>query len=224
MTLTPAKKGGSYDPVPSGNHIARLYEIIHVGTIPTQWQGQDKMTDKIRLGFELCNEKKEFRQGEGEKPYSISREFTYSWGQKGHLRPFIEGFIGTKLHDDEAYNFNLEDLLGEACLLNVVHTEKDGNTYANIQGASPLPKGLAAPALVNEKRSLDINSIPYNEIDALPEFIQKKMKSSEEYSARLQVDNDPVLAAQKVKNFRPKSAEPVIEYPTDEPNPDDVPF
>jgi hypothetical protein len=48
-------------------------------------------------------------------------------GAKGNLRPFIEGFIGTKLHDDEAYNFNLEDLLGDACLLNVVHTGKDGN-------------------------------------------------------------------------------------------------
>jgi hypothetical protein len=63
-----------------------------------------------------------------------------------------EGFMGTKLHDDEAYNFNLEDLLGDVCLLNVVHTEKDGNTYANIQGASPLPKGITAPELFNDKR------------------------------------------------------------------------
>src|SRR5882757_45935 len=140
MTLTPAKKSKNFDPVPAGNHVARLYQIIHIGTIPTQWQGTEKMTDKIRLTFELCDEKKEFKEGEGAKPFSISREFTYSWGAKGNLRPFIEGFIGTKLHDDEAYNFNLEDLLGEACLLNVVHTEKDGNTYSNIQGASPLPK------------------------------------------------------------------------------------
>jgi hypothetical protein len=51
-------------------------------------------------------------------------------------------------------------LLGEACLLNVVHTEKGGNTYANIQGASPLPKGMTAPELVDETRSLDINTIP----------------------------------------------------------------
>jgi hypothetical protein len=45
------------------------------------------MTDKIRLTFELCNERKEFKQGEGEKPFSFSREFTYSFGAKGHLRP-----------------------------------------------------------------------------------------------------------------------------------------
>jgi hypothetical protein len=88
MSLTPAKKGKSFDPVPTGNHVARLYEIIHVGTIPTTWQGQEKMTDKIRLGFELCNEKKEFKEGEGEKPFSISREFTYSFGAKGTLRRY----------------------------------------------------------------------------------------------------------------------------------------
>jgi hypothetical protein len=108
--------------------------------------------------------------------------------------------------------------------LNVVHTEKDGNTYSNIQGASPLPKGTMAPDLFNPKRSLDINTSPYSEIDALPGFIQNKMKSSEEYAARLRVDNDPVIGAGKVKNFRPKAVgEPVIEYPADG-NPDDVPF
>jgi hypothetical protein len=61
-------------------------------------------------------------------------------------------------------------LLEESCLLNVVHTEKDGNTHANIRGASPLPKGVIAPELVNETRSLEINSIPYSDIDGLPQF------------------------------------------------------
>jgi hypothetical protein len=37
------------------------------------------------------------------------------------------------------------------------------------------------------------------------------------------LDNDPVIGAGKVKNFRPKAGgEPVIEYPADG-NPDDVP-
>jgi hypothetical protein len=119
-----------------------------------------------------------------------------------HFPSHLQGFIGTKLHDDEAYNFNLEDLLGDVCLLYVVHTEKDGNTYANIQNASPRPKGMTAPDLFNATRSIDINSTPYNEIDALPEFIQKERKSSEEYAARLNVDRE--LGAGKVKNFRPK--------------------
>jgi hypothetical protein len=158
LTLTPPKQTKSFDPVPAGNHVARLYDIIHLGTIPTEYMGEHKMTDKIRLTFELSNERKEFKEGDGEKPFSISREFTYSFGAKSALRPFIDGMTGTKMVDGE--HPDLEALLGEACLLNVVHTEKNGNTYANIQGASPLPKGMKAPGLFNISRSIDINSSP----------------------------------------------------------------
>jgi hypothetical protein len=222
MSLTPPKKNQSFDPVPAGNHVARLYEIIHLGTIPTSWEGQEKMTDKIRLGFELCNERKEFKEGAGEKPFSISREFTYSFGAKGNLRPFIDGMTGTKMVDGE--HPDLEALLGEACLLNVVHSEKQGNTYANIQGASPLPKGMIAPDLFNETRMIDINTSPWDEINALPDFIIKKMYSSEEFENRKRADE--MLGGEKVKNFRPKAVadDSVIEYPTADINPDDVPF
>jgi hypothetical protein len=162
-----APKTKSFDPVPKGNHVARLYQIIHIGTVPTTWQGETKMTDKVRLTFELSNERKVFKKGDEAKPYSVSREFTFSMGKKASLRSFVEGFGGTALHDDEAYNFDLEKLLGEACLLNVVHTERDGNTYANIAGASPLPKGMDAPTLVNEAKLIDVNSTPFEEINAL---------------------------------------------------------
>jgi hypothetical protein len=90
---------------------------------------------------------------------------------------------GTKIHDDESPD--LESLLGDACLLNVVHNESNGNTYANIQNASPLARGMEAPAIVNAPRVIDINSIPFEELDALPEFIRNKMKSSEEYATRV---------------------------------------
>ncbi len=109
-------------------------------------------------------------------------------------------------------------------MLNVVHTEKEGNTYANIQGASPLPKGMAAPDLFNETRMFDINTSPWDEIDALPDFIIKKMYSSEEFENRKRADEK--LGGEKVKNFRPKAVgdDTVIEYPTEDINPDDVPF
>jgi hypothetical protein len=178
------------------------------------------MTDKIRLSFELCNERKEFKEGEGEKPFSISREFTYSFGSKAALRTFVEGLTGTKILDDEWPD--IEGMLGEACLLNVVHTEKDGNTYANIQGASPLPKGMNAPELFNEPRLVDINSSPWEVIDSLPEFITKKMYASEEIELRRNAERE--LGGKNVKNYRPKAAEMVIEYPEEDINPDDTPF
>jgi hypothetical protein len=131
MSLTPPKKT-EFEITPAGNHVARLYQIIHIGTVPTTWQGQEKMTDKIRLTFELCNEVKAFKEGDEPKPFSVSREFTYSFGQKAALHAFVEGMTGTKILDKEWPD--LEALLGDACLLNVVHESKGDNTYANIQG------------------------------------------------------------------------------------------
>lgn len=179
--MQPPKKQ-TFEVVPAGNHVARLYGIIHIGTILTVGQYGEKMQDKIRLTYELCNEKREFKAGEGEKPFSVSREFTYSYHSKGLLRPFIDGMTGTKMRDDESPD--LEALLGEACLLNVVHDTKGDATYANIQGASPLPKGMEAPALVNATNVIDINTVSLEALALLPEFIQKKMRSSQEYYDR----------------------------------------
>lgn len=184
MSLT-APRAKTQTDVPKGNHVARLYQIIHIGTNEFEFKGETKKSDKIRLTFELCNETKVFKEGEEPKPFSVSREFGFSMGPKSHLRPFVEGMIGTSLFEDEAYNFNFEDLLGRACLLNIVHDDKNGNVYANIKGVSPLPNGMAAPEQFNESKMIDVNTSPFEEIDALPDFIKNKMQSSEEYQGRL---------------------------------------
>ena len=221
MTLTPPKKP-QYEVVPAGNHVARLYEIIHIGTIPTTYKGEEKMTDKIRLTFELCDERKEFKEGEGERPYSVSREFTYSFGAKGHLRPFIEGMTGEQINDEEFPD--LEALLGEACLLNVVHTTGE-TVYANIQGASPLPRGLEARPIHNKTRALDINSIPFADLDKLPEFIQKKMKSSEEYGYRVRYQETLEKAGKTETVASPQKLQPPSSFAhSSEPKPGDIPF
>jgi hypothetical protein len=215
MALT-APKSKSFDPVPKGNHVARLYQIIHIGTVPTTWQGETRMSNKVRLTFELCNEQKVFKEGDDPKPYSISREFTFSMGKKAALRAFIEGFGGTALHDDEAYSFDIEKLLGEACLLNVVHAEREGVTYANIAGASPLPKGLEAPPLFNEAKLIDVNSASFEEIEALPEFLRDKIKSSEEYGFKVKHQSNLETAGMSGK--RPTA------HGDDDIDPNDVPF
>ena len=178
MTLQ-APRAKTQTDVPKGNHVARLYQIIHIGTNEFEFKGETKKSDKVRLTFELCNERKSFKDGEDSKPFSVSREFGFSMGKKSNLRPFIENMTGSSFTDDEAYGFDLETLLGDACLLNVVHEEKNGNVYANIKGATPLPNGMLAPELFNEKRMIDVNTSPVEVIEALPDFIKSKMFSSE---------------------------------------------
>ncbi len=180
-----APRPKAFDPVPKGTHVARLYSIIHLGTTSFIYKGEEKSSNKIRLTFELCNERKEFKEGEGERPYSISREFGWSMSPRGKLRPFIEGMIGTALDDDEAYNLDIESLLGEACLITVTHEEKNGATYANILNASALPKGTEAPDMFNEGKFISVDSTPVEEIEALPEFLREKIYASEEWALRM---------------------------------------
>lgn len=189
MTLT-APKGKAFDPVPAGSHVARLYQIVHIGTIKTSWQGKETMTDKVRLTFELCNETKVFKEGEEARPFSISREFSFYMSRKANLRQFVEGMIGTMLDEDEAATFDLEKLLGQECLLNVVHTvsKANGQTYADIKTASPLPKGMTAPAIYNAAKLIDVNTATPEQIDELPEFLRDKMKGSDEYDRRFNPD------------------------------------
>jgi hypothetical protein len=178
----------NYEPVPAGNHIARLYQIIHIGTNSFEYAGEMKKSDKVRLTFELCNEKKVFKEGEDAKPFSVSREFGLTMGRKSILRPFVEGYRGTALDDEEAYAFDLEELIGRPCMLTVIHAVKGDNTYANILSASPLPKGIEAPDQVNPSVTIDVDTSPLEQIEALPDFIKDKMKSSEEYQGRLQFE------------------------------------
>lgn len=208
-----ASKPKSFDPVPAGSHVARLYQIIYIGTIPTTWKGQEKLSNKVRLGFELCNERKVFKEGEPERPYSISREFTFSMGAKGNLRPFVEGMRGVKMHDDEAYNLDFDEILGDACLLTVVHEEKEGNIYSNIMNSSPLPKGMEAPVIYNETQIIDVSTSSREDIEKLPDFIKNKLYSSEEWANRLSmksVDKDfdamgDASTEASAKNYRPNS-------------------
>ena len=179
-----ATEGKSFDPMPAGSYPARLYSVIHIGTIESEWQGQITTKDKVRLGFEFPTETKVFNEEKGEQPYVLSREFTLSISDKGHLRPFLEGWQGKRMTDEEAINVDLEEWIGKEGLINVVHTEPNhqGSVYANISSISPLPKGLKCPDPVNPPFILNYtDKWDQSKFDSLPEFLKEKMMSSHEY-------------------------------------------
>lgn len=189
LNIKETKKETNYKPVSEGSHVAILYSIVDMGTHTTVWQGQEKLQQKIRFTFELPNEKIEIN-GE-EKPMVMGAEYTVSLSDKSRLKPVIEGMLGRKLGEAEKANFSeadFEKLLGTACMISVVHTEKDGNTYANISTVSPLLKGVTAPEQVNESIIYDIRQKEDETFAKLPEFMQKKIKESEEWNKSFETD------------------------------------
>lgn len=207
MSLQAPKQESNYEIVPVGNHYARVYRVIHIGTIPEMYMGESKMNDKVMIGFELVNKKKVFREERGEEPFVISKEYTLSMGSKANLRKLIENMLGVALLDSEANSFDVFSIIGQPCLLNVVHqkSKKTGKEYAEIKGASPIPEGTIMPEGHNYAQKLAFGAEWSEEVfDSLPNFIKDKIKSSEQYKKMKIAGNGG--------------------YPDEELNPEDIPF
>jgi hypothetical protein len=140
---------------------------------------------KVQFIFELPTETYEFEKGEGLKPFYARSIYNLSMNEKAVLRRDIEAWAGKKMSNDIAGNFDIFTLLGRPCIVNITHIEKGDATYANIIGMSPLPKGMVCPPAFNT--ALCYNTEEHDEavFSQLPEFIQDKIKMSDEWIARI---------------------------------------
>jgi hypothetical protein len=182
MIIAESKQTKTFDPVPSGNHVARCYSMIHIGTIEDEYQGEKKRLNKVRITWELPNETKVFNAEKGEQPYSISKEYTLSMHEKATLRHDLESWRGKGFTEEEANSFDITKLLGKPCMLNVIHkTSKSGNQYSAISSISSIPKGMVAPEQVNDTFEFSYNDFSQSKFDSLPDWLKDKMRATPEY-------------------------------------------
>ena len=183
-----AKRGATREPVPAGVYPARLYKIMHYGTIYNKYN--DKMVNTIRFDWELPTKTKVFDPDKGPQPLSISKEYTLSMNEKANLCKDIESWNGEKFKtDQEAENFDIAGLIGRDCMINVAHktSQSSGNTYAYIASISPMPEGYECPPPVNPTFIWDYDqNFDHNILDNMHEFFQEKIKSSQEYKAKME--------------------------------------
>lgn len=204
MPLNPTKpEQKQREVVPAGNHFARIYRVIQLGTNPETYLGESKMINKVMIGLELPTETRIFSPSKGSEPFVISVEYTLSMGEKANLRKFIEGLLGVAFQQEEADAFDVFSLIGQACMLNVIHktAKTSGRIYPQIKGASPVPKGMTDYPAYNPVQKLSFSEWNTDFFMTLPTFIREKISSSTEY--------------RKMNN---------MPYPTDQINPDDIPF
>lgn len=185
MAIKATKKGGEdFAPIEEGSYVGRIYQIIHIGTV-MGFQGT--MQNKVRLTFELPTEMMVFKEENGEQPRVISQEYTLSFHEKATLTKVINACDpkALKVGDDGFMDeYDVEKLIGKACLVTVVHRKgKDEKVYANIGNCTVLPKGMTCPPAINEPKILNYDNFDQEYFATLPQFIQDKIKSSDEYKA-----------------------------------------
>lgn len=186
------KGSEAFVPCPAGNHAARVCEVIFLGTVTTTFKGVTKENPQIKISFEIPAELRE----DG-SPFIVSTmPLTCSINKKASFRKLVQGIID--LTPEMQKEFESDMLLGKTCLVNIVHNASKTDptvVYANITGASPLPKGMEVAPAVNEPINFDVNTSPLSDIEKLPEFIQKLIISTPEYAGRIAAGEIPPAVA-----------------------------
>lgn len=185
MAITAKKSSNEQrELIPAGNYVARCYKMIEIGTVPTEYLGQEKMTHKVRFGWELPTELKVFNPEKGEQPLVIDKEYTLSLADKANLRKDLKSWRGKDFTDAEAEAFDVTKLLGVQCLINIIHIngKKDPTkVYEAIGSISPLPKGMECPKQINPTFVFDFENFDFSKYNSLPQFIREQIATSNEY-------------------------------------------
>lgn len=183
----PASSAGSgnFSPIEAGNYPARCIQMVHIGTVEETILGAIKHLNKVRISWELPTELKEYKEGEGEKPAIISKEFTLSLSDRANLRKGLASWRGKDFTEEEAKLFDVSKLIEKTCLINVIHkTSKDGSkVYAEIGSISPLPKGMVCDPQITPSKIFSYDPFDQSVFDSLPDFLKDKIKTSDEYRA-----------------------------------------
>src|SRR5215469_15515034 len=124
-------------PHPEGIHSAVCVDVLDLGLVEVEYQGQSKMVNKLRLVFET-----EAKWPDG-KNCTISKNFTASLHPKARLNEFLGKWRGRAVVPGD--DVDLDKLIGASCTLVISHQQNlVGRTYASIDAVSKPTKKLVA--------------------------------------------------------------------------------
>lgn len=181
LIISASTGGSSIAPLEAGTYPAICYGLIDIG-----WQYNEaykKSSPKLIIMWEIPGETITI-DGE-EKSRVISQTYTVSLNEKATLRKDLTSWRGKDFTDEELKAFDIRSILNVPCLLNIIHKESNGRTYANISGIMKLPKGVKVPRGTMEPVVFDLDTSDLDDIKELPEWIQKKIQESDTYKERV---------------------------------------
>lgn len=178
--------GGKSEPIPSGTHQATCYGVVSVGTLPNELYAPKP---KVLIFFELPHERADFGEVKN-APRTISKRYTLSFHKKSGLRADIQSWKGKQMSDDELTKFDLVQLIGSNCLINIQHVIKGDKTYGNIAAISPLAKGMGKEPMISPRlyfnlvEAIDVAKKTRELVDfgIMPDWLANTIKKAHEYT------------------------------------------
>jgi len=131
-------KPDDFESPPPGLAPAVCIGLIDLGTQKTEFKGQAKTNRQIRILFELLDGSR--KDG---SPFTISRKYTFSMSERSNLRADLESWRTKPFTPEEFETFDMRNLIGITCTLNIKQADKNGRTSTFIDGVMARLKGAA---------------------------------------------------------------------------------
>lgn len=135
-------------PAPEGLHQAVCVDVVDKGDQENPYKPGEKI-HKCQIRWQIEE------RTEDDKPFLVLSWYTVSLHKKSNLRRDLEAWRGQRFTPIQLEGFELDDLLGKGCQLQVIHKTTENGTFANVQSIVPLGKKMKAMTIEDYIREQD---------------------------------------------------------------------
>lgn len=162
----------NYENPDPGTHMAVCYSVVDMGTQKGSYEGKATERRILLVTWELAQKMKDGR------PFAVSLQYTASLHENATLRKHLESWRGAFKSEDEMQKFDMADMLGSSCMVNLVAKE---NGKIGVGGVMKMPSGINPLTPANSLMHFDLTMFRQDLFDKLPAWVQKKIVESPEY-------------------------------------------
>jgi len=182
MTLLAKKEEKVYKLVDEGLYVAKCVSVIYLGTQPTEFEGKKSLKPQVMLQFEIPEIVIEFKKDDKLESFNkiLSKTYTVSLGDLATLRKDLTRWRNRAFTQEELDGFNLSNVLGKDCQIQIIHEKKNDKTFQKIE-ILPVGKGHKSIKVENELLLFDLEENGIEGMLKLPEWMQEKIKKSTTY-------------------------------------------
>jgi len=155
--------------------------IMLIGLGQQYDEGYDRTSEQVKLIWEV--EGQTVKIGEELLPRQISRDFTLSLDERSNLRKLLQSWRGQAFTAEELKGFELCNILGAWCQLQVIHKTSERGAYANVDNVMALPKGTKKPKVEKTTYFCLDDPATYGVYETLPRYLQEKIAKAENFAA-----------------------------------------
>lgn len=180
--IVKGSSGPKIAPPDAGNYAAVCVQLVDVGLQHISFEGTERDVNQVAIVWELAGET--VTLGEDTVPRTVSKTYTMSLHERSGLRKDLKSWRGREFTDDELRAFDLRNILGAPCMIQIVHKTTANGTYANIAGISSMPKGMPKPQALTPLLAFDADTAEEADLEKLPTWLADKVKASPTWLGR----------------------------------------